>query len=168
MKINSKSWYIWLYRSTYGVWGLPDNLCPFFWGLLFSIIAIPVTWTIHVIKLFTERGEPEQHNALGFGTVITFISFLIGCAYIPVNERGYYSHWILIYFKGLGSFFAIAAGLFIVFLIFYYLSELIKSIKSKRPVKEYNHEDIKPKRTNLLFAFIKAKLGKYCPKIEWI
>ena len=48
MHLKKNSWYYWLYTKTYGG-NPPTNLCPFFWKLLFAIIAFPIMFSFFFV-----------------------------------------------------------------------------------------------------------------------
>lgn len=150
MNFNQQSIHAKLYREFYSTEVLPDNLCPFFWGLLFAWICAPFYFIF---------GLPIKRDWI-WGRIVKWILFIsvaiiaLGCAVIFVYANYHLvRYWLNCY--SYNNDMAWLGG----FLDLYFSGViLINYIKRKLSKK---------KRHSILIEFVKAKYGKYCPQINW-
>lgn len=168
MKFSKNAWHARLYSLTYGTdASLPTNLCPYFWKLVLAgVVFAPLS--LYYIPLFLillalyyigdnkdivkyARGEGYLSSNIVFGIIATValivVYSMIACWFYPFGSSrdvAIIGHalWILLFLGG----------------IIYLLIWLRDKYRSKR---------VKEPSPNIITEFIKAKLQKYCPQIEW-
>jgi hypothetical protein len=162
MELKRKSWYAWLYKRTYGT-ELPDNLCPFFWKMILAIVMFPVTWPCIVIELLIldDPSKTRWSGRLFYGFATNVLSIIV-CASIMAHYTKHIFYWwtsivgFIITIIGVASILAVIGGLV-------WLGDTIRLgivsffRKKKKTV---------PKQS-ILSEYVKARFGKYCPKITW-
>ena len=95
------------YRYFYITGSLPNNLCSYFWSLLFAFVTLPFVWTAVFINRFNKRivfktytyGETGKYetrkyydvdsdrvNTL-YGLVFTFLAFLLGVITLGLTQK---------------------------------------------------------------------------------
>lgn len=159
MKANKNSLHAKLYEFTYSSY-LPDNLCPYFWKLVWAIIVLVPNFIIQfpalIIQIFSKSSD-DCGDRRGMGTVIYIIGFFLSL-YFKITFhliKGIFNCY------SYSQEFAIWGGIintiiFIISAVFF-----IKYLLGKR------RKRIEEKRPNIIVEFAKAKYGKYCPKIDW-
>lgn len=158
MKASTKSLHTLLYKFTYKS-KLPINLCPYFWKLVWAIIVfIPnliLQLPIVIYSLFDKTiiDTPGENRSRGL-FIYLFIIMLFGYLYITY-------HWIKAMFKCYSYndhivFMGIVINCIIAF------GALVLYITYR--FKNRSKKDVDP---SIIGEFIKAKYGKYCPKIDW-
>ena len=154
MIISKNSWHYRLLKFSYGNWGIPKNLCPYFWKLVVTIFATIIfsVFNIWGHKIIKDKSIDEGFISFtnfvvgSLCWVVCLILFVMGAVFFTTDQKlkeTGYCLWIITIFVGvsLGSM------------------TLYDYIKSKRTHK------IKP--PSLVKEFLKAKKNKYCPKIDF-
>lgn len=162
MKANKNSIHAKLYGVTYNS-ELPENLCPYFWKLVWAtIILIPniiIQLPALILKIFSKDSDLDdcyERRKAGLG--IYFALMILSLYLLPTIN------WIKAIFNcySYSQEFAIIGGGLnsIIFIVvsFFFIRYIINK-KSERIVEE--------KKPNIVTEFIKAKYNRYCPKIEW-
>lgn len=164
MKASKKSLHAKLYEFTY-ISDLPNNLCPYFWKVIFGIVVFIPNLIVQIpsyfVMLFYKKYEDMDCLARRVGGIaIYFVLAAIGAyLFITINFIkaifGCYS-----YDMGAAN-----AGLIVnaFILITCMVLWIIFNRQKDKPEKSMEEE----KRPNLLVEFIKAKYNRYCPKIDW-
>lgn len=75
MQLNSNSLHAKLYKYVYDG-ALPDNLCAYFWSLMFSPLWLVLTFPIHQIFRYFNQEAPILLKAILNAAVIAFLMFL--------------------------------------------------------------------------------------------
>lgn len=158
MKAKTNSLHAKLYRFAYSS-ELPSNLCPYFWRLLWALMAfIPtlvIRLPIYIFDLFlstkinTKDEDRDDVNALG---ILSYYAFIIVSIYFWINYE-----WIKA-MAGCYSYSCIGANIAIFVNSVIALIAIIKIAQAIRGKKEHS---------SIIVEFIKSKYSKYCPKIEW-
>ena len=159
MKANTKSLHYKLYNFTFkpDYKGLPTNLCPYFWKVLFSfIIFIPnlvMQLPILIISIFTKTNiECNEKRSLGlvsyFGIVTLYFIIISNYHLIKYFFESYS------YDSELATIGAIINCFIIFGIIIYLLINIYERITFSLS-------------ENIIIEFTKGKYGKYCPKIDW-
>lgn len=161
MKANKNSLHAKLYEFTYTS-DLPINLCPYFWKLVWgTIIFIPnfiLQLPALIIILFTKYDDDddcgERRNMGGVTYLVLMLLFLYlvpTINWIKALFNCYsYAQDLAIIGGGFNSIIFIVSAFFF---IKYHLRKRQRRIEKNRP--------------NIVVEFVKAKYGKYCPKIDW-
>ncbi len=161
MQLNSKNWfaryYYWIYDS------LPNDLCSFFWGLLFAILLSPL---IIFGRLLIGRDEPLS-GYIGIGIIVwlfTAASFAIGGKTLEITH-------LLIYLNGLSAWVGIPililAGVITILLVFGTIGVICFGLsKSFDYITDYK-KDGSPRVNLHIRDWIGAIRGKYCTPIKW-
>ncbi len=142
---------------------MPTNLCPYFWKLLLMwLLFIPVfiiTLPGEIFFWVTDDYDSGFGPKLGFTIVLYVALYALTCMGLAV------SLFFVTYVKG--SFLAISSqgGLTlwsagIIITIYCLINKAISRIKRISKEPKLNNKTI-------VSEFIKAQLGKYCPKIDW-
>jgi len=155
INFNKNSWHRQTYNALYTS-EAPDNLCPYFWKVVWAIITMPA-WCI-MSKIHKRADATEK---IWIGGFLTFLAFVISIASSTVVCDLFGgligdSSWVY-YFSPIIIILLIA--LFIAFFIgFVVLSVTIEEKWKDRETKE---------STSLLGAKFKSWKDKNCPKINW-
>lgn len=169
MRANTNSLHAKLYKF---IWSgdLPENLCPYFWKLVLSIIflipvlivRIPIYFFSLVIMLYHkivgikgEDGMPEERviqNMIGF----LIGSFIYAILTVIWSEIMWFKWLFNAYSYDFGG--PIVGGAVNGGLLFFLTYYLFSKIKSRKVINDY---------PNIISEFISAKYYEYCPKIEW-
>ena len=172
MKLNTKSWHSRLYQFAYNEYQescLPNNLCEYFWKVVWAIFSLPLYWSG---ALFLNKNNPET----GQRTYLTIMLYMLGMIGIIAG------HFYISFFWG-GGMEAIKSYSFthwwwmlpICFLSGLIGTSLIVSscvglcycwVKIWR-LMLYKKDQYDFKQPSLLAAWMYAKKKKYCPSIEW-
>lgn len=166
MKLNLKSFHVWLYKITYTTNNydkrLPTNLCPYFWKLVFAfIVFIPniiLQIPIHIFDLFSYNKFDNRIGEYRIFGLITYvgIGFVLGYIYTIIQ-------WFKMMFNAYSYDYRLAIVGYIVTSILAIIFIVI-GILEYYENKEYVYKEKKP---SIIKEFIKAKYNKYCPKIDW-
>lgn len=124
---------------------LPDNLCQFFWGLLWALMWLPFSW---VGMLFT----PQER--LSTKVLIGFLAYLITAIAIAFVSAIYQQP------KMFGMAFGVLAAFVIAGVSAYYIICLIIRVLFSWDIKKTEPYQVTKES-------IKAFKGKYCPRITW-
>lgn len=161
MTLNKSSWYYKLYTKTYSS-RPPNNLCGFFWKLVWAILWFPINFIWNIIpetvdKLIDKDGvdnvmrEPYFSVKPIVSAIIYFGVFAICC--IPV---AFFYPWfsnelpfMAVFGQSTCTFGALA-------IIFFGIRWIVLKVTNN-----------KKHSSNLLIEYIKAKKAKLCPRIEW-
>lgn len=168
MKLNSRNifaiYYKWIYDR------LPNDICTFFWGTLFSVLFSILTIPGRMVK-FIDRDTNIYLRGIYFwiGYLLFFALGNVFCRpyfgnQISPEDLKFFGPWLLLIIPAVGF---IAIGLLVGIIIGIIL--LIISIKERRenkiraqyPMGEY--QPMKARSEN----FIAAIKRKHCTKIEW-
>lgn len=144
MRLSKNGYLAQLYRWSYGTWRMPNNLCIYFWKLLFAIVVFPITWISY----------PFHFDHI----VIRIIASLVCCFFLAlfarlilgVFENPYFALEVLFYVG------RIIAG-FIVLIALVVLYALL----------EENPPEIVSETLKIIQAKKESVKDKFCPKIEW-
>lgn len=175
---SKKSWHLKLWRLNYidaadykygtvNKTNVPENLCDYFWQLVWVVITFP-------ILMFTYLIPPKYHisdmKLIASRAVIAILYNLCAALLIVVGTSILYDsepetllHYIYGFFVGLlvvGGIGLFATGLVIGG------TKIAKYFVDKRKEKRKYKSDNQT-QTNLLFSYLNARKNKYCPKIEW-
>lgn len=171
MKINTNSWHVKLHKYIFTN-RLPDNLCPYFWRIVKSLIfVIPafisrlplyLAWLFEMLFKKTDYTNSflvnYRNEDRSLENMFGFLMYVLLCVIYSLGLIEYnYFRKVMNY--SFDSFFAETGYMTnILILIIIGLIVLYEIICLAR----------KNKTPNLLKEFIKAKYHKYCPKIEWV
>ena len=179
MQLNKNSISAKLYRWFYNQNVMPNNLCPYFWKLVFMWISIlpfiVITLPGQILSKFEKKTFGES---MGYTFAFYAVSFaLTVLASLPISFFTTFAD---------GGFWDTMRNGSIVFWLFLIVVALYHGIKrlfirikeggklyDERGRRYYGYDSegyriyYKEKKPNILAEFIKAKYNKYCPKIEW-
>lgn len=160
MKASRKSIHAKLYEFTY-ISDLPENLCPYFWKLVFAFLMFIPNFILQlpslIVASFVKTHGLDNSKEKREGGILLYIVMAMICGYIHINIQlvkamlGCYS-----YCQNCAN-----AGWLIDSLI---LTVIIVLLTRRFIGKSKRSEEKKP---GIVSEFIKAKYGKYCPKIDW-
>jgi hypothetical protein len=162
-----------LYKWLYSTEDLPNNLCPYFWKVVLAyLIIIPYTLLalpyLIGLAIYKESSKNDSFGKrIGIGFILYFMIFaassalcFIGIFFIPPAEKSLY------------QFMAIMGG--IIWLVCLglggsHLWDVYTENKRKSKIRynEQGYRIYEEPKSNLIVEFVKAKYGKYCPKINW-
>lgn len=173
MKLRSDDWHFRLVRWTYGDFFFlrwqgskfvekPVNLCPYFWAAVLAIVGAPFTYFIKNCPSWTFPEPPKTvKQAVATGGKYIGCALMIGLGIhyaitIPVLA---FRFEILAWYFGLAFAFSPL------------MLPIMKRLFGKVhfPERKQKYKPPKEKRPNLALEYLKAKKGKYCPRldIEW-
>lgn len=158
MELSKESWHSKLYRFTY-ISELPQSLCPYFWKLVLSIVLF-IPLTILFIPLIIGRFLFE-YSYFRYPTYFKKKDLLF---MVMINCWTWNVYWIVkaLFHKEWVLILIVFVGVLILLLIIFIKHNLFPS--KNEPKKE---KPKKEKQPSILTEFIKGKMGKYCPKINW-
>lgn len=180
MKLKTNSLNAKLYCWFYGKdkYNLPNNLCPYFWKLVlawvlvapYSLFCTLYILTYEVFDNKYENGDHKTGERLGISVLfygIIFILFLminvIVRVFVDYDPNSNFSNllgpgimiWVIVICVG----------------VYEGVNALVKHIKQSRIKYDKDgyriYPEAKEKKPNLIIEFVRAKYGKYCPKIDW-
>jgi hypothetical protein len=173
--LNAKL-YCWFYgKPTYQ---LPSNLCPYFWKLVLAwVLVVPYSLfcTLYILthEIFNKKYENGDHNTgerIGVSVLVNGIVFIL---FLMIN----FVVWFFVDYdpKSIFTVLLRPGAMFwtVAILVggYYGIKALIEYIKESRIPRDENgyriYPEYKEKKPNLIVEFVKAKYGKYCPKIDW-
>lgn len=180
MKLNANSLsaklYCWFYGKPKNY--LPNNLCPYFWKLVLAwVLLVPYSLfcTLYILtsEIFNDNyknGDHKSGERIGMSAILNGIVFMlllminvVVCFFVDYTPKSIFSAllppgimvWVVV----------------ICFSIYYGIKALVEHIKDRRIPRDENgytiYSGYKEKKPNLMVEFVKAKYGKYCPKIDW-
>lgn len=171
IQLNKNSWHARFYRWSHGIDSLPQSLCTYFWNLVLTIVFAPLVMPLSLAGLLNmwvhklllqddwEWSEYRRDGVYCLDLVATSTLYtmglgLVGCAlYAGVTAWGA-THLNPLQIVGVTVWIVI-----ILCTLVFCLVSLVNWLSSQN----YNSE----KKPSLLKEFIKAKVNKYCPKINW-
>lgn len=172
MKLSKNSWHARVNKFIFGEDYLEsvDCLCPYFWGTILAIVAVPLWLIGHGISRIIDAVEntgftfPQLHvnitvkriiaRTIGYTSLFSFvgiIAYMIGLAIIK------YGIVLVLIWLGL------AVGIFAGFCGLVYGISLLKE-----KYDEWRLGHPKEKKPNLLIEMFKAKKNKHCPLVSWV
>jgi len=179
MELNKNSFSAKLYRWFYDQNVMPNNLCPYFWKLIFMwILIIPYVLITLPSQIMNKFKRITFSDAIGetFAAYIVLFALLILLSFpislfITFADDGFWDN------MRNGS---IVFWCFLTLVALYYgIKTFVIWINIKRGLYDdkgyryYGYDSQgkkiyhKPKNPNIVAEFIKSKYKKYCPKIDW-
>jgi len=180
MNLNENSITARLYKWFYYTTKLPQSLCPYFWKLLFMILAIvPYTIISLPFLIFTiifpkykrkldKYGEYAYHKTssdlIGNGLIgyalICYAIMLCLPLFLFADNPTLYTETIKVGFVTWGSAIIGAIIVGMIYLIDYLNQRKYRYVSLSDRNNKYN-------QSSIITEFVKAKYNKYCPKINW-
>jgi len=174
MKLDHNSLSAKLYRWFYGTSKMPNNLCPYFWKLVISIVfGVPFgIFTVpHILVYYKDNSRDSISERIGVSAVYWIMIFCLismlsvfGLFFVSPEKDSFYNNMII------GG---IVLWIFAIVIGSYYLIQLLIEKWQNRHLERYTDENgktwahPKEKKSNILIEMIKAKYNRYCPKIDW-
>jgi len=169
MELNINGFTARTYRWFYAEYGMPENLCPYFWKLVIMwVLIIPVSILAIPMLLINKDEGYISLPAKIFGGALLYVGmFLIFCMFVALSVfwNGFHGTseniWDDLQIMGFCGWASV---------ITFCILSLVKFIKEKMSERKYKKLYTTPyegHKNNIVFEFIKAKYNKYCPKIEW-
>lgn len=166
MKLQTNSWHYKLYKFYYQKLP-PNNLCPYFWKLLFAIITVIPFSIIALPALIIYSKDKES---IGIRMRDSIILYLILCVFITMC---FTIAWLFIRWNtsenSLRNNLVVVGFVFwtvtIIFGMIYLIKEII--IPYFENIFYSSTKSRKKKSKNIVVEFIKAKYNNYCPMIVW-
>lgn len=169
LSFKKNSWHSLLYRSTYGQYSLPDNICEYFWLLLVAIIIAPLAVFGHLLNMLNENKRTRffgLENQAVWSILLPISDFLLGIAATKGRAASWNKHhgfwWIML--MGFVIILLIVASIAALFLACHAFECITRKIKTKKPGTKWPVEST----PNPLIEGFKAFKGRYCKKINWI
>ncbi len=197
LNLSANSWHARVYKYIFHKQvyiykkGLPNNLCLYFWKTLMAVflyvILFVYSFPIFVLNIiigsvvsifkpgnFSFKLAPNAEDCFG---MVTGIYMLLFVASFVVYEE--YLFYLIVttgmpnptQFEGTMGFIAIILNFCICgFLIYQLANWIYLQIRLKVEKREERKELESEKHSSfgkMALMFIKAKIGKYCPKINW-
>ncbi len=195
LNLSANSWHARIYKYVFHKQiykkGLPNNLCLYFWKTLMAaslyVLLFLYSFPIFVLNIligsvvsifkpgnFSFKLAPNAEDCFG---MVTGIYMLLIVATFLVYEE--YLFYLIVttgmpnptQFEGTMGFIAIVLNICITGLLVYNLGKwIILQIRIKLSnVKDKNELESRSSSSfgKMSLLFIKAKIGKYCPKINW-
>lgn len=162
---NKKSWHARLYRNTYYVCDMPDNICEYWWKLLLAIVLFIPCWPGHLLN-YTDDKWKIGHGAEGktvwwwlhIPVVLILTILWMDTIY---GKPEHWAHWVKVWgwypigiAVGLGASIIFIGVLFLIAGIMY-LTENVKWNKKT------------DRKASPVTEGFKAWKDKYCAKITW-
>jgi cytochrome c biogenesis protein CcdA len=139
-----------------------DCLCPYFWGTILALIALPIVLIGKGIDKIPHVNFPHvnderrrQLGSIGAYVFIGLLSFFVS-AIITLMLIKYGLITVLFWVGVIGGVFGSLIGLV-------FLGAFLK-----QEYDDWRNEHPKQDRPNLLLEFIKAKKNKHCPLVNWV
>ena len=147
MKLTENSLHAKLYKFAYLTNDLSDNLCAYFWKMIFSIPVIMLSFPLNTLIYFFDKNAYKERVLPTIGLIILNI-FLLALLFVLIM--------IFIISPMNGDFIPMIVFLSIASLITGMIFLFISNYKFKTPeIFEIISEKIKSTKEN------------YCPRIEW-
>lgn len=173
--LNAKL-YCWFYgKPTYQ---LPTNLCPYFWKLVlawtllvpYSLFCVLYILTHELFDSKYENGDHQTSERLGVSMMLNGITFML---FLMINVIV----WFFVDYDPKSCFTEMLGPGIMIWVVaicfggYHGIKALIEYIKESRIPRDANgfkiYREPKEKKPNIIVEFVKAKYGKYCPKIDW-
>lgn len=148
-----------IYRWFYGLNYMPNNLCEYFWRLVFMFVFIMpsaiLSFPYNIIQYVSNKRSnfklPNNNTPLN-GVVIWFGLLLISCILVAISLffNTYETGSNLDTMSKIGI--ALLVGGSLLFIVIGIVNLIHSNVTSK---------------SNIVVEFVKAKKNKYCPKIDW-
>jgi len=162
MKLSKSSWHYLLFDKTFER-NVPNNLCPYFWLLVWAIVCFPFNFiwnfpamTIHLVaRIWNKEGWDDWADSKYMNDcfkISTEVNLILICLISMVGLWINSGNGIFQVFGVIGYLLLITA-----------LCAIISDWYKERPRKK----TYKPQKPNIFNEFIKAKYNRMCPKIEW-
>ena len=165
MKANKNSIHAKLYKFTYSRGYFPNNLCPYFWKLIWATIIFIPNFILQipalVIMIFSEKNKTDDcGKRRETGGMLYIVLILLLIVFLPQIELvkamfDFYSYNYEIANAGL-----VIDILLLLCAAFWGMARINKLIKEKRTPQE-------EKKPSIVIDVVKAKYNKYCPQIDW-
>lgn len=157
---KATSWHARLYKSTYGTYILPKNICNYFWKLIVAILVAIPSWPGHLINFF-ERGFYPMKAIVS--AIHVPVAIILGASFwkSKLSFVSFFSD----YFTGLVIIILLIGAGALLILITFYLGVLIEKLKKLIYIKRTATH--RQKNESVLVSGFKAVKNKYCSKIDW-
>ena len=161
VEFNEKSWHSKLYKRAYyqkhfGGSPLPDNLCPYFWKVMFVLVTLPLSW------MFVLGGLKESYFVkIGLGASTYFalgLATMLGCGF-NMHFLHWWTdpYWIGYTLVGVVGFVLIIGGLLVASLgidwAYHKCKDAYRGTSDREP--------------SLVGSKVSSWYNKVCPKINW-
>lgn len=77
MKLNKNKWHAKLYRAFWKTKDMPNNLCNYFWELVFALVFTIPAWQVY-IPLFKKEPKKDVFKLTTLFTILNGFMFIIG------------------------------------------------------------------------------------------
>lgn len=138
--------YMWSYEAE--DYDLPHSLCPYFWWLVFAVIAFIPALPGYLVALFCqgvfEKSWSAEPLEMRTKLALTFAACVVGLVLFLLGDGFYNWPWIM------STIFAVIG---INVAAFYFKSQTIKDVVSEA--------------FDVVEGKAKATKDRYCPRIEW-
>lgn len=158
MKANTKSIHAKLYTFTYTA-DLPNNLCPYFWKLVFAALVFVPNFSIQLPALIWnvfDKTFTDLNEKRGVGFVMYIVIIILSV----IGYTNYHLIKALFNFYSYDSQAANNGVVIDVILTIATIWALIAYLINK-------HRKYSTPKDSVLKKFVKAKYNNYCPKIDW-
>lgn len=136
------------YKYSNGSNELPNNLCNYFWALVFMIVSLPLTFWTYIPRINSGYNDDYKFRT-GFSIITLIIVSLLLFAFAFTGTLIYRYPQVMILVLGIPSILG----------IFYWLA--VRNHPGN-PVKELVSDT-----STILVNKVKSVKEGYCPKIEW-
>lgn len=157
MNLREKTWQTTLFKWFFNMEELPDNLCPYFWGIVVLYICL-IPYTLLALPYFIgnkwlgDDDNPPTIVKAAIGFLLYLAMFILICMILI-----FFVDYSLVYIFGyLGWIITIMLG----------IRQTIIYVKNRK-VDKWIDEGCPEDKSSLISKFIKAKYNRYCPKITW-
>jgi len=173
MTLNQNSTSASLYKWLYGTQDLPNNLCPYFWKVVLAYLIIVPYLLLALpyligLAIYKESSKDDSFGKrIGIGFVLYFFTWLVASAlsFIAMFFVTPVRHSLYEFMGLLGSLVWLIGLVLGVCSLWDKYKE--RKITSRIRYNEHGYRIYEEPKPNLIVEFVKAKYGKYCPKINW-
>ena len=162
--LSKQGWHYKLLKASYEDPRIPQNLCPYFWGTIFRLVLLPLTWVGYIAQKMT-KGVID-YFAKFLGTLFFYILWLggIGVAVDLFFKEQDVSIWMLL-IVGLACAIIPIIILVLMIVLLAALGQGFFLARDKTRVLRGlgEHE----KSPTLFGLWIRARYHKICPRIIW-
>ncbi len=160
MILNMHSWYYKLYKKTYSS-PPPNNLCGFFWKLVWAMLWWPINFTWSIIPETVDRLSGGDSDSVFAEPYFSVKPIVIGICYFGVYViicigMGPFYPWFSTKIPMMAQFGQITLVTLAFCATFLGIRWVVLKLRKKQ-----KHSP------NILIEYIKAKKAKMCPRIEW-
>jgi len=155
MNLNENAWHARLFKLIYSNHKLPDNLCNYFWNVVFLLITIPIYFPGLLLSLSAKlrlRYNFKGPAVTAGGFFINLFIALNVSAVIKMTEQTGLSLTLSAIIVPV----IIVTSIATLFYLMYLFTEAL-------PHKARSNDNI----VGITSEYFKAKKEAYCPKIEW-